>query len=242
MIVCIDSGNTRIKWAAHDGAAWLAAGATAQADSAALAALPGKLPQPAIVAIANVAGPTAAAAIGSALLPWRERLLWVSTGVEAGGVRNGYANPSRLGVDRWCALVGARGLVTGSCLVVGAGTATTVDTLAADGRFEGGFIVPGFDLMRASLARNTAGLPLVDGAYTISPTATEDAIFSGCLEAQLGVVERAFSRLNGDGANCLLFGGAAPLLALHLTIPHRRVDNLVLEGLRAIALAQGEPK
>lgn len=242
MIVCIDSGNTRIKWAAHDGASWLAAGAAPQADSAALAALPGKLPQPTMVAIANVAGPTAAAAIEAALAPWREHFLWVSSGVEAGRVRNGYANPGKLGVDRWCALVGARGLVAGSCLVVGAGTATTVDTLAADGRFEGGFIVPGFDLMRASLARNTADLPLADGAYTICPTTTEDAIFSGCLEAQLGVVERAFSRLGSDAASCLLFGGAAPLLSLHLAIPHRRVENLVLEGLRAIALAQGEPK
>lgn len=243
MIVCIDSGNTRLKWAAHDGAAWLSASAAAQADHAALAALPATLPPPTVVAIANVAGPAAAAAIETALAPWRERFVWVNSSAEAGGVRNGYANPARLGVDRWCALVGARSLVSGSCLVVGAGTATTVDTLAADGCFQGGFILPGFDLMRAALARNTAGLPLAEGAYTTLPTATEDAIFSGCLEAQLGAVERAFQRLAQAGpATCLLFGGAAPLLGLHLAIPHRRVDNLVLEGLRAIALAQGEPK
>jgi len=31
MIVCVDSGNTRVKWAAHDGNAWLAQGAAARA-------------------------------------------------------------------------------------------------------------------------------------------------------------------------------------------------------------------
>ena len=243
MIVCIDSGNTRVKWAAHDGTGWLAAGAAAQADIAALAALPGTLPLPDVVAVANVAGPRATAAITAALEPWRDCFLWVASSATAGGVSNGYADPGKLGVDRWCALVGARSLTAGACLVVGAGTATTVDSLGADGHFRGGFILPGFDLMRASLARNTAGLPLADGAYTTDPTATEDAIFSGCLEAQLGAVERAYARLATEGeATCLLFGGAAPLLARHLALPHRRVDNLVLEGLRAIVIPQGKPE
>jgi len=236
MIVCIDSGNTRVKWAAHDGAGWLSPGAASHTDLAALAALPGTLPEPRLVMVANVAGAAAAAAIENALAGWRQRFAWVRSEAAACGVTNGYANPAALGVDRWCALVGARTLTAAACLVVGAGTATTVDSLDARGHFQGGLIVPGFDLMRMALARNTAGLPLADGNYTPLPATTEDAIFSGCLEAQLGAIERAFSRLAGEpGANCLIFGGAAPLLARHLTMPHRRVDGLVLEGLLAMA-------
>ena len=234
MIVCVDSGNTRVKWAAHDGNAWLAQGAAAQGDLAGLAALPGSLPAPAVVMAANVAGQAAAAAIAEALAPWAGRLAWARSAAAGGGVANGYANPGRLGVDRWCALIGARALSSGACLVVGAGTATTIDTLDAGGRFLGGLILPGFDLMRAALARNTAALPLADGSYATLPTTTEDAIFSGCLEAQLGAIERAWERLAGE-RECLLFGGGAPLLGLHLVIPHRRVDNLVLEGLRILA-------
>lgn len=234
MILCIDSGNTRVKWAAHDGEHWLAPGAAAHADLAGLAALPSLLPPPVAIVAANVAGPAAATAIEAALAAWSIRPTWVAASARCGAVTNGYANPGKLGVDRWCALVGAHALGLAPCLVVGAGTATTVDTLTADGHFAGGLILPGFDLMRSSLARNTAGLPLADGSYVTWPTATEDAIFSGCLEAQLGAVERAFARL-APPARCVLFGGAAPLLARHLAIPFLRVDNLVLEGLRAMA-------
>ena len=46
--------------------------------------------------------------------------------------------------------------------------------------------------------------------------------------------ERAFARL-GNGATCLLSGGAAITIGEHLEIPHRRVDNLVLEGLLRLA-------
>ena len=51
------------------------------------------------------------------------------------GVRNGYREPGRLGVDRWCALMLRGRRCPGPALVVMVGTATTVDTLAADGLF-----------------------------------------------------------------------------------------------------------
>lgn len=235
MIVCIDSGNTRVKWAAHDGSAWLPGGAAAHTDLSALAGLPGQWPVPDRVMVANVAGPAAGEVIVKALAPWRNCLVWASSTAQAAGVTNGYANPGRLGVDRWCALVGAWSLARQPTLVVGAGTATTVDILDAAGHFVGGLILPGFDLMRTSLAHNTAALPLAEGSYMPAPVTTEDAIFSGCLEAQLGAIERSWARLDGSG-ECLLFGGAAPLLSMFLAIPHRRVDNLVLEGLRALAM------
>ena len=115
-----------------------------------------------------------------------------------------------------------------------AGTATTIDTLDGDGRFLGGLILPGLDLMRRSLARDTAALPLADGQYLAWPRCTDDAITSGCVEAQAGAIERAIAKL-GNGATCLLSGGAAGVIGEHLGIAHRRVDNLVLEGLLRLA-------
>ena len=125
-----------------------------------------------------------------------------------------------------------RGLTTGACLVVCAGTATTVDLLGADGEFRGGLIFPGFDLMRAALARDTAQLPLAEGEYRPLPRNTRDAIFSGCLHAQAGAIERMFATLAGaPGALCLLTGGGAARLAPHLNIPLQLTDNLILDGL-----------
>ena len=158
-----------------------------------------------------------------------------STGAAAaGGVVNLYKEPARLGVDRWCALIGARSLVSGPCLVVMAGTATTIDTLDGEGRFCGGLILPGLELMRRSLARDTAALPLAAGRHAPWPRCTDDAITSGCLEAQAGAIERAFARLPGN-ASCLLSGGAAGAIAEHLGVPHRQVGNLVLDGLLELA-------
>jgi type III pantothenate kinase len=117
-----------------------------------------------------------------------------------------------------------------------AGTATTVDTLAGDGRFLGGLILPGLDLMRRALARDTAALPLAAGKYSAYPRCTDDAIISGCIEAQAGAIERACARLD-PGALCLLSGGAASTIGEHLKVPHRLIANLVLEGLLRLAVA-----
>ncbi|NJD26001.1 MAG: type III pantothenate kinase [Betaproteobacteria bacterium] len=241
MILCLDSGNSRIKWALHDGAGWVADGAVAQGEAGALTALAANWPKPERVLLANVAGVAAADAIRAALAPWAARFLEVASAARGAGVENLYDVPGRLGVDRWCALAGARALTAGTCLVVLAGTATTVDALAADGRFLGGLILPGVDLMRRALARDTAALPLAEGSRTDWPRRTEDAITSGCLEAQTGAIERAWHRLGGQG-ECLLAGGAAPALAPLLDLPVRHVPLLVMEGLLRLGVdAVGNP-
>ena len=238
MIICIDSGNTRIKWGVRDADVWLAQGALSHAEIADLGALLSEW-KPNSVWLSNVAGANALAGICQALMPWQTLIREVKSSAGGHGVRNGYENPAQLGVDRWCALIGARGMTAAACLVVMAGTATTIDTLDASGQFHGGLILPGPDLMRRALARDTAALPLASGEHAVCPRNTDDAITSGCLEAQLGAIERAFARIAGEpDAVCLLSGGAAYMLAPQLSIPHRLIDNLVLEGLARQGLAQ----
>ncbi len=235
MNLLLDLGNTRLKWGVHDGLEWLERGACEYAE---LAALGERLAGRAGITRAvgtNVAGAAAAGAV-AAVLPGHVPLSWNRPQVAQCGVRNGYLNVAQLGADRWAALIGARRAHRGPALVVMAGTATTVDLLAADGQFLGGLILPGLVLMRRSLARDTADLPFADGVYETFPRRTEDAIVSGCLEAQAGAIERMFGRLPaGADAVCLLGGGAAPAIAPRLTVPFRQVDNLVLDGLAQIA-------
>lgn len=229
MILCLDAGNTRLKWGMRTAAAWLAQGVCAHAEVDSLAhTLPAR---PARIVACNVAGAAVAGRIEALAAALGAPLEWFASAAADAGVTNGYDNPAQLGADRWAALVGARALHAGAALVVMAGTATTIDALDAAGRFRGGLILPGLDLMRTSLARNTAGLPEARGSYRDMPTNTDDAIVSGSVQATLGAIERMARRLAGAEFLCLLSGGAADLLAPHLELPLRRIDNLVLEGL-----------
>lgn len=247
MILAIDCGNTRVKWGLREehrhrgssigensgepcGPGWRAIGAVAVEDMARLKADWSLLPAPARIVISNVAGEPARRSLRTLLARFAVEPLWISAQRAQCGVTNGYTDPGQLGPDRWAALVGAWHLQRGPCLVVTAGTATTVDILSAQGVHEGGIIVAGVDLMKRALARNTAGLALEQGRFAQQPRCTADAIESGCLHAQAGAIERMYSKLEAGGV-CLLSGGNAPHIRPLLNIPVRAVDNLALEGL-----------
>jgi type III pantothenate kinase len=233
MILCLDAGNTRLKWGLRAGDAWLAGGAIEHGGLAVLAA---QLPAPPYRVLAcNVAGPAVAAEIEFLAGCLDAPLEWFRSSAAACGLINGYQHPGQLGADRWAALIGARQHHAGASVVVMAGTATTIDQLDGSGHFRGGLILPGLRLMRAALAQNTAGLPFAAGRYSNAPTSTDDAIVSGSLHATLGAIERMRAAL-GD-ATVLLSGGAAAELAPCVERPFRHIDNLVLEGLAAFAAA-----
>jgi len=228
MILCLDAGNTRLKFGLFDGTGWLKQRAL---DYAQLGELPAKLPEkPARIVACNVAGEETGLRIEALAAQIGAPLDWLTSSFAACGVSNGYDNPRQLGADRWAALIAARALHEGPCVVAMAGTATTIDALDGKGLFRGGLILPGLSLMRAALAHNTAGLPHAAGHYRPQPTNTDDAIVSGAIHATLGAIERMQLAL-GDDAPCLLSGGAAAELAPHMGVPCRVIDNLVLEGL-----------
>lgn len=231
MILCLDCGNTRIKWALRAHGGWIAQGAVPTQVPAQLMDALAAYDEPVQIVASNVAGADVKAALDGALpIP----IQWNVAQAEQCGVRNGYEVPQQLGADRWAALIGARALHRGPCLVVSAGTATTVDVLDAAGNFQGGLILPGLDLMRTALAGNTAQLPADAGVFVDLPRKTVDAIASGALNATLGAIERMFRPLAADGL-CLLTGGAATRLLPHLSLPVRHEPLLVLEGLAQVA-------
>jgi type III pantothenate kinase len=243
MLLLIDAGNTRVKWALADAAApagqWRAHGAAmhAELDTLGAALRPHAISR---AVVSNVAGPEMRARI-EALLP-TTHVEWFASSARRAGVSNHYRNPAQLGCDRFAAAIGARTLEPGRAIVMATcGTATTVDALTADGVFIGGMILPGLGLMASSLARNTAQLPQVAPGAAPPPLFadnTGDAIISGCLSAQAGAIERAVA---GHRAElCIVSGGAAQYVAPSLNIAHRIVDNIVLAGLHAAALAPME--
>lgn len=238
MILAIDAGNSRVKWGWHDGRGWhnlatvsLIEFAAANHDINPFAATH---ENPERIFISNVAGDGAHQLLVNWTSIFEAEPLWLTGEAERCGVTSHYRRPEQLGADRWASLVAARGLHQGDCLVVNAGTATTVDVLSAQGEFLGGLILPGVDLMRFVLHDHTGRLPLQEGRFERTPRNTLDAIETGCRHAQAGAVERMY-RVAGAQALCLVSGGAGNALIEQLDIPCQYVENLVLEGLARIA-------
>jgi type III pantothenate kinase len=238
MILCLDIGNTRIKAGICREGGWHAKSAFALADVAGLRHQLQSWPRPLRAVGCNVAGTTAGRQIEAIVGEIGIAVEWVAACREQLGVRNSYEQPAQLGADRWAALIGARSLHEGACLVVSCGTATTIDVLDAAGIFQGGLILPGLDLMRSSLTAATAQLRTAAGKHAQLPRNTDDAIVSGSIEATAGAIARMFPHIAAQaGAICLLSGGGADAVAPHLHLPVRRIDFLVLEGLAHIAAA-----
>jgi type III pantothenate kinase len=243
MLLLVDAGNTRIKWAIAPADAapgdWTAHGAVPHAELDRLqAAWAGHGLTRAVVS--NVAGHAMQAQLTALLAPLLPAAPhWFTARGELNGLRNRYRNPAQLGSDRFAAALGARCLAPGKALVVATcGTATTVDAVSAAGDFLGGMILPGLGLMLGALARGTAQLPQVAPGerYAAPPVFadhTSDAILSGCLAAQAGAIERACAALPAD--LCIVSGGAAASVAPLLSVPHWMLDNIVLVGLHAAA-------
>lgn len=240
MILAIDAGNTRIKWGLWQDRGFVAQGSLLTARAADLADALHMLPRPQRAIGSSVAGEAAKVHIEQALAPWGIALRWIRSQATECGVSSGYADPGQLGSDRWAALVGAHARRSGACVVANIGTAVTIDALTADGRFLGGLIVPGPDLMAQSLAQGTAGLAHQAGRFEEFPTGTANAVHSGALHAVCGAIERMQHSMEAAGhgpPQVLLSGGGAHLIAPLLRPPPALAPSLVLEGLIEIARA-----
>ena len=250
MILLLDAGNSRLKWAIlrnghfeHGGAWALDTTAVKKLASAAW----GDIDRPEAVFVANVAGEPFRRALNSWIKRhWKLHPEYVSADSERFGIRNAYADPVRLGVDRWLAILAGRELFNGPLCVVDCGTALTIDVLAEDGRHLGGLIVPGMQLMRDSLiGRSEAIRGQLDQAshqqVTLLGTDTGSAVAGGTLYAEVAVVDRILSDLRaelGDGLRCILTGGDAQRLQPLLACRAHYEADLVLRGLARVARAR----
>lgn len=244
MRLLIDAGNTRIKLALAEGDACGAAENLPVRQAGDLTRHFANLPNVQQVWVSNVAGEEVARQIRAACAARGWLPQFITAQAAQCGVRNCYEQPAQLGSDRWAALIAAWHQVGGACLVVNCGTATTIDALSAQGKFLGGLIVPGVDLMQRSLIAATAQLQECGGKYENFPCNTADALFSGAIHANCGAITRQYALLDCAGAPVVLSGGAAGQLQEHLlrlNLPMRMVDNPVLQGLLLIAIETGEP-
>ncbi len=232
----LDAGNTFIKWRLVDNDQVLDRGRwlTAEFRAEQLHACE-TLPEE--VWLASVAGEglnqTLAAGVEQC---WQVPLRRALTVAEAAGVRNSYADPARMGVDRWLAMLAAWKQVGQPCCVVDCGSAITIDLLDADGCHQGGYILPGIRLMQQSLLGNTAEVRVDRDVehYSIAPGCdTSSAVAHGANLLLLALAQQLRSGIPGVATpvRTLVTGGdGAQLTAM---MPEAELcPDLVLDGLR----------
>ena len=246
--LALDVGNTRLKWALYDkaipGAKLLAHGAEflENIDTLAEGAW-SKLPAPQHILGCIVVGDHIRRRVTLQLELWDPIPQWVIASAQEAGLVNGYDHPTRLGADRWVAMIGARHRMLDRgigkpIIVVMVGTAVTVEAIDAAGKFLGGIIIPGHGIMLKALESGTAGLHVPTGDVVNFPTNTSDALTSGGTFAIAGAVERMIQHLRqhtGAEPVCFMTGGAGWKMAPSMSVPFELIDSLIFDGLLEIA-------
>ena len=246
--LAIDVGNTRLKWALYDRphpkAQLLAHGAEFLENIDRLSDGPWiDLPVPHRMLGCVVAGDAIKRRVQEQMELWDFTPQWVVPSLFEAGVTNGYDHPSRLGSDRWVAMIGARQRMRAQgparpLVVVMVGTAVTVEAIDAEGRFLGGLILPGHGIMLRALESGTAGLHVPTGEVRPFPTNTSDALTSGGTYAIAGACERMVQHLRehtGQEPLCIMTGGAGWKMAPSMSLQFELVDNLIFDGLLTMA-------
>lgn len=246
MTLLIDIGNTRIKWARLDGASLSEMWALphAEVDAAKVrGALIGNTVRPDRIVASNVAGARVGELVTACVREaWSLEVEYVRTQSMTAGVRNGYRDPTKLGVDRWMAVVGAHAMQRRAACVVSVGTAMTIDVVDSTGVHRGGLITPGPELMVAALFRNTSDIARHaqhgESAASLFADNTRGAVEQGAIHALAALVDRAvegFAGQVGEAPALILTGGAADRIAFAIRTPFTRTPDLVLRGLAVVA-------
>src|ERR1700753_860270 len=246
MILVIDVGNTRLKWA------WLTS--TRLSDQQAVvhreakpdvwsATLFQPTQKPSRVLVSNVAGPDMAKQLSRLTKKaFKVEAEMITATAEFQGLRNGYLDPTLLGADRWLALIGAWTKVKSALCVVDAGTAVKVDSVDADGQHLGGLIAPGIHMMREALMSKTSDIARAAEHSTPSLAGvlannTVGAVSRGAVFALAGMADRAaeiIEQSTGVKPKLFITGGDAGMITGTMRAHGEIVPDLVLQGLAVI--------
>ena len=164
--------------------------------------------------------------------------------VEAGtktGVRIRMDNPREVGADRIVNAAAAHHLYPGAAIVVDMGTATTFDTVSAEGDYLGGAIAPGIATAAQAMFERTAMLPRIEltRPKRAIGTNTITAMQSGIIYGYVGLVEAIVGRIKaelGQQVRVIATGGYAGLIAAETKVFDVVKPDLTLIGLRLIYL------
>jgi type III pantothenate kinase len=233
MILCIDAGNSRVKWRLTDSGKMLAQGAQLTSE-----VVEGKnidfsdIKSLHEVRIASVAGEKIVEQLQQQMhqqFSVPVRLAAVSATL--GELSCAYEDPQTLGVDRWLAIAAAHQQYQEPVMVIDAGSAITIDIVGPGGQHVGGYIAPGLRLMHDALWDNTSDVRVVgSGAEQLwlPGKNTQQAVNKGCLLAAVSTIESLASQFP---VRIVITGGDAKILMQAISLNAESHSNLVLDGM-----------
>jgi len=252
MRLLFDIGNTRIKWVLEVSGDFEFEGVVAHKEFD-MSNLQACLDQLSSGVESIWASSVASKEVEHQLEGWASQFLqmtinWADVQASCAGVVNGYEDLSRLGVDRWMAVLGANqyksqhGLSDCNVVIIDAGTAVTIELLTVKGCYQGGVILPGLRLMHDSLVGQTEGIvsKLVDSVSVLGQN-TQACVNSGVRFGLLGAIERVLNEIlslpevESSQVLVLLTGGDADFIAENSNLDYKIEPQLVLSGLSCVA-------
>jgi len=237
----IDVGNSSAKWRLLRGSEVLSRGTYVHGDAGSAEKMLA-CPAPARIWVASVASPDRESGLAALLASrWGVEPWFARSEKQTGELRNSYADPARMGVDRWLAMLGARARSRDRLCVVDAGSALTIDLVASSGRHEGGYIIPGPNLMERALLLDTGRVRFDEPAeYALGPgTGTAEAVRHGIALAQAGAVALALQQAGPERPQLYFCGGGGEALMALLGGDGTLAPDLVFEGLALMAALRG---
>lgn len=240
--LALDAGNSSVKAAVWDGGwgeivRFPSDDAPAEVWAARLGRLAGRAEAGGIASVVPDLTPVLAEAVG-AVAGTAPTVVSVDLPLP---FRLAYATPRTLGTDRLAAAVGAHALAEGRAVIaLDAGSAITTEVVTDEPAYLGGAILPGPDLLRRSLARDTRQLPDVPWPDVLAPigdstvTAIQAGLGALVLDGVAGLLLRTRAALGGD-ALVVATGGWGPWLAERLADVDRVEPHLVHDGVRRLS-------
>ena len=144
--------------------------------------------------------------------------------------------PDKVGTDRVVSAAAAYAVAENAVVVADFGTAVTIDLVDQHGAFQGGVILPGFDLSATALHEHTAMLPQVTVTRPTGPFGknTADAINCGLYYGAIGALEevvRRYAETIGVWPQVVMTGSAGELIREDCPFVDSYVPNLVVKGI-----------
>lgn len=251
MILTVDIGNSRIKWASWQAGEIIARGVASYKSDAPADVFDGlfsALEKPAQIFVACVAGKKLSRGLGEwCKQRWQRDVEILKTEKQFGHIINAYQDPSQHGVDRWAAVVaGHQEYPDFSLCIINAGTATTFDYVDKTGRHLGGYILPSYATMHKALLADTANIvSAFDMQFDDScvPGDTNDAVNQGLHRLlRAGVREICqFAKQKMDSPmKIIISGGFAEMILAYPDMPVMQHEpDLVMRGLYSIMKQRG---
>mgnify|MGYP001180339517 FL=1 len=223
----IDIGNSAVKWRTCDSEVF-----THGVDLFSLKLLP----KSNSVWLSTVAHPNIVQAIKTQF----SNVKLVEPLKQYGRLTLSYDDPSKLGVDRFLAMLGALERFPNSpLLVIDAGSAVTFDVIDAKGMHQGGLIMPGIKALRESFAKfSTNDLSLKSSELK---NITKDAWHSGTHAMLVSAINSQIHNfeLKYPGGVITICGGIVKEILIELPLSVKFFDNLVLDGLESYSQSMG---